>query len=531
MRYLFCLALLVGLTPTFATASEQPALVVVISIDQLRRDRLPGEFTGGLKRLVSGRNYVDARLNHGVTNTCPGHVVLLTGMNPGRAGVPGNSFVDRETYEPRYCVDDSNPSAKVLDSDDGRSPKNIRATTLGDWLKAANPKTKVFSVGGKDRSTIAMAGQNPDGAYWYNRDTGNFTTSGYYTKALPAYIQSFNGTTPELDGAVSKLPASWEHDGSPYRADDFEGENETYSRKSGHPVNADEEIYDQVYSSPYLDHLTLQVANLVIDQEQLGADEHTDLLSVALSATDVVGHRYGPRSAESIDALNKLDVWLGDFMDSLEARLGSDNILYALSADHGVAELPEWATQQNTNQCPDQGRISAYGFLGSLYWNVYKEFNFPFSRPDKLVVFGGSGFTVNRFVAEERGVETAQVIKWLDEYLEAQPVIKKAWTRTEIEDGTDDVARLLRNSIVEDKSPDVLTQLEKDCVITTEPGTTHGSVYDYDRDVPLVFYGWNVSPGSIRGDAYSVDMGPTLANHLGIATPHDLDGRVLSLKD
>jgi predicted AlkP superfamily pyrophosphatase or phosphodiesterase len=531
MRWIALLLLLSTHTAFGQTEVDKPALVVVIAVDQLRRDRMDAGFPGGIGKLLTGRQYINSQLDHGITNTCPGHVVLLTGANPATAGVPGNSFIDRETYESRYCVDDADPVNTVLHGEGMRSPGNIRVTALGDWLKASNPASRVFSVGGKDRSTIAMGGQRPDGAYWYSRDTGKFTTSGYYTSELPDYLTTFNGEAPESDGYLAALPTRWEHPASDFRPDDYEGESEDFLRVSGHPIRSGEDIYQQVYHSPYLDQQTLELARLVVREEQLGRRGATDLLAIALSATDTVGHRYGPRSAEGVDALAKVDSWLGVFLAELEAELGTDNILVAFSADHGVAELPEYMTEQGRNSCPEQGRLSVTSFITALYWNVYLEFTFPFTRPDNLVVFGGSSFTINKEVAEELGVDPDEVALWLDQYFSRLPIVEQAWTRAEVQNGKTEIARLLRNSLVDDRSGDVMVQLKRDCVLHPGGGTTHGSVYAYDRDVPMVYYGWQIAPGRIGGLAHTVDMGPSLAAHLGIAIPADLDGRVLPLAE
>ncbi len=544
MKNLTALAVVLGLlclsgwaTPVLADSlwtserenASQPKLIVMVAIDQLRRDRMDTKMPGGIGKILSGRNYVEGQLDHGITNTCPGHVVMLTGASPARAGVPGNSFIDRETFETRYCVDDADIAHQVIGGDKNRSPLNVRVDGLGDWLKAANPNSRVFSVGGKDRSSITLGGQHPDGVYWYHRDTGKFTSSGYYTNELPQYLQKFNGDKPEVDGHIASLPARWEHGAGSFRPDDYVGEDEEFLRVSGHPINSGEEIYEQVYRSAYLDQQTLKVASMVAREERLGEGEATDLLTVALSATDTLGHSYGPRSAEALDALDKLDLWLGEFIKELETRLGEGNVLIALSADHGVAELPEYLTEQNRNQCPEQGRISVNRFIAGLYWNLYVEFTFPFERPDKLLLFGGSSFTLNRDYIRSIGLNEEEVLNFAADYLFKQEIIRSVWTREELAEDESEEARLLRNSFVADRSGDLLVQLEEDCILKPDAGTTHGSVYDYDRDVPVVFYGWQVSPGSVPGTTHSVDIGPSLANHIGIEAPQR-DGRVLDLR-
>lgn len=516
----------------FADNSEadKPALIVMVAIDQLRRDRLDASMPGGLGKILSGRNYVEGMLDHGITNTCPGHVVMLTGSNPGPAGVPGNSFIDRETFESRYCVDDPSEEYQVLGGWDNRSPRNINVTALGDWLKQSDSNSRVFSISGKDRAAISLGGQNPDGVYWYHKDTGRFTTSGYYAESLPAYIEAFNGETPETDGYMSELPQTWEHDAGEFRPDDFVGEREDFGTASGHPILAGDEVYEQIYRSPYLDQMTLELAAQVAEKEKLGAGDSTDLLIVALSATDTIGHSYGPRSAEAADALEKIDLWLGELLSQLESQVGEGRVLIALSADHGVAELPEYKTEQGTNSCPDQGRISVNGFVMSLYWNIYKEFSFPFNMPTKLVLFGGSAFTINQDERERVGIDEQELLTWLDGYLSGLEIVERTWTRQQVLEGEGEIARLLRNSFVAERSGDLMVQLKTDCILFPDGGTTHGSVYDYDREVPVVFFGWGVEPGQVSGAAHSVDIGPTLADHIGIAYPAGLDGKVLNLR-
>ena len=146
------------------SAIGSPKLVLLVSVDQLSPGRLSVDMKGGLGRLMrQGRVYTNARLDHGLTNTCPGHVAISTGVNPGKAGIPGNSYIDHVTGQQRYCADDLDDAHRVFGTELNRSPNSMTATALGDWLKANSPVSRVFSVGGKDRSAITMAGKTPDG--------------------------------------------------------------------------------------------------------------------------------------------------------------------------------------------------------------------------------------------------------------------------------------------------------------------------------------------------------------------------------
>ena len=284
--------------PLFAQTSEESksdikdGLVVLVAVDQLRRDRL-AEVTGGAlsQLLAEGRVFDRAVLGHGVSTTCPGHAVMLTGLHPNRHGLPSNTFFDREVGKVRYCLEDDDPGTLVLGGTDRRSPRNMTATTFGDWLKRERPSSKVFSVAAKDRAAIAMGGQQPDGVYWFDRSQGRFTTSGYYSKTLPSYVKAFNGSEPTEDGFMASLPMEWTHPTGRLRPDDYGGEDPRLNRISGHPVISADAATSaaSLYPSPYMDSVTVDLAMRVLEAERLGSRDALDVLAVGLSATDTIG--------------------------------------------------------------------------------------------------------------------------------------------------------------------------------------------------------------------------------------------------
>ncbi|MCZ6503491.1 MAG: alkaline phosphatase family protein [Gammaproteobacteria bacterium] len=517
---------------TLGQPSDKPALVVMIAVDQLRRDRLHADFPGGLGRLVSqGKVFSAAQLNHAVTTTCPGHAVMLTGTKPAKAGIPGNVYVHRQSWERRYCMEDDDAANRVFGGEANLSPRNLLVTTLGDWLKAADESTRVFSVGGKDRAVIPLAGHGADGVFWFDPSQGLFTSSRYYGDHLPDYIVEFNGTAPLQNGYVSTLPEYWEHPAGTLRKDDYPGEDNKFRSVSGHPLRTGdlEQTGRQMYVTPFLDSASLEVARKIIKLERLGQRESTDLLAIALSATDTVGHRYGPWSAESEDTLNNVDEKLGELLSFLDETVGVDNYVVALSSDHGVAELPEWSLENNRLHCPvESGRTSVYRFIVRSYWYLYKNFTFPFGNPANLVKYGDAGISVNALYAEKHGIDTNEVVMGLKSWLENQRSVKHAWTIKEIKEGNDDLARLYRNSYVKNKSGDLFVQVYPTC-LTMEKGTGHGSPYDYDRNIPLIFYGKGIKPGVSDATAHSVDIATTLAGLLGVDSPVHVDGRRLKL--
>jgi predicted AlkP superfamily pyrophosphatase or phosphodiesterase len=528
----FLLAVLL-LTASVAPPVAPPRLVLLVSVDQLRRDRLDATLPGGLGRLVrEGRVHTEGVLDHAITETCSGHATVLTGRHPGAAGIPGNHFIDARTGESVYCVDDPAEDARVIGAELGRSPRNLRVTALGDWMKAARPETQVFSVSGKDRAAITLGGKRADAAYWLSRKGSvGFTTSRYYRESLPDWVVRFNARF--LDG----LPETWAHalDGAPPppppRPDDYAGESPDYSRTTPHPLRDGnrESFADNLYFTPYLDEITLDFAAELVEREALGGGAGADLLALSLSATDPVGHLYGPNSHEARDALLRLDRALGAFLERLEAKLGKDRILLALTADHGVLALPEWLAETGASHCPEAGGRTGLRQLGlGLSWELHKTFTPILAIPKDWIVFAGSQLGVSRPVASEQEIDVDAIADVVERYLEAQPSIAQVWTAAELERSDSEIARLYRNSRDPERSGDLLTQIEPTCLISPfDHGTSHGSPYLYDRAVPILFWGAGIEPASVEGPAATVDIAPTLARQLGLEPPPDLDGHPL----
>lgn len=514
------------------SADSSPRLVILLAVDQLRADRLDPKLPGGLGRLArEGLRFTNAMLDHGVTNTCPGHVAFATGVNPGRAGIPGNDYIDPETFEERYCVEDQDDRFAVFGVKENRSPRSISVTALGDWLKAGSPGSRVIAISAKDRAAITLGGQDADAAYWFNRDAGRFTSSRYYMNRLPDWLMQFNGNNFFTDGAAGDLPVTWAHGPGSVRPDDFPGEKTNDGRVSGHALNQGtaRERAERLYYSAYMDELTMKLVSRVIKEESLGLRGVTDLLALSMSSVDTVGHRYGPYSAESEDTLQRLDQLLGELLDRLDTLLGGDYVI-ALTADHGVLPLPEWLEAQSSSRCPvSPGRVTTTGLGLRAYTSLYLRMLRPFANITRLVGFSDVNIYVNEPYAQTLGLDPALVVKTVANYLEGFDYVAEAWTPDELQATRDPIARLYRNSYVPGKSGQIYLQVEPDCLIYDSAGTSHISPYDYDRRVPMLFFGRDIEAG-IRAEAvYSIDIAPTLGRYLQLPLPGTLDGRQLGV--
>ncbi len=512
-----------------AAAAQPPRLVLLLVVDQLLPQFVDPRLPGGLGRLArEGRRFADATLGHAPSETCPGHAAIASGRHPGPAGIPGNQWIERATGRLVWCVDDAST---------GRSPRALRVSTLGDWMKAQRPASRVVALGGKDRGAIVLGGHRADGAFWLDAaQARGFTTSRHYRDAPPPWLLRFNGSSAR-DGFLAGLPERWEHASGPAngaRRDDHPGESPRYRRTSGHPIRADDRAKTllQLSFTPFLDRVTLDLARILVTEHDLGRDDVPDLLALSLSANDLVGHLYGPASQEASDLRRRLDVWLGAFLDELLEASGG-RLLVALTADHGVLPLPEWLHAVGRAECPVPGaRVDALELRRAMVQELEARFGAPPDAASPWVLRAGLELTVNRPLAAARGVDPERIAAAAARFLADRPGIARVWTHAERSSGSGPgpFAELYARSFDAERSGDLSIQPARGCLLSPWPdGTTHGSPYAYDRAVPLVFWGAGVAPGVVRGPAGLVDVAPTLAARLGVRAPAELDGRVLEL--
>ncbi len=525
---------------TVTPVPGQPKLVLVLVVDGLPHEqvqRYREQFgPGGFRRLLEqGAWFGNAHQAHGVTVTAVGHAAVLTGAYPYQHGVIGNNWIDPVTHASVYCTEDA--AFHYLNEDtkpgDGTSPAKLRVATLGDELRyASGNRAKVVAVSGKDRGAILLAGKSGT-AYMYMDKTGDFASSSYYMQQHPAWVQRFQDGKPQ-DRYYGK---AWQPllPESAYAGD---ADDELIPAKPGvrnHlPISyysdsgsLDADYYNRLKSGPFLDELTLEFARAALDGEQLGRNPAgvPDLLAVSLSAHDYVNHAYGPESKMSHDHLQRLDRMLAKFFGELDQRIGMDNVLVVLTADHGFPNVPQFAQAQHL----DAQRLNGERMVGAL--DDYLDAKF---ATKKLVSTTSlPNIYLDYAQIEQHGLRRDDVENAAARFLLNQPGIAQVYTRTQFENGAASDTRmgtLMRRAWNR--------QLSGDLMVVTKPywyfgsgdgGTSHGSPYAYDTNVPLMLMGarW-IKPGAYGQYAEVVDIAPTLAHLLRVRPPAASEGRVLT---
>lgn len=512
-----------------ASESVTPRLVVAISVDQLSADIFAQHrenFSGGFARLLSGVVFPSGYQAHSATETCPGHSTILTGAHPGRAGVVGNRWFDMSVAREDtriYCSED--PTVEGSSSSDYTvSTGNLLVPTLGDLLQRVNEASQIVSVSGKDRAAVMLGGSGADHMYWPG-DAGFTTFAG---RELPEAVQRINESA--MQAAVSsRVPLPIPQHCAAYNRAVPIGEGITVGTHvfSRGPTTDSREIL----ASPEGDLLTLVLAADLVSELSLGQGETTDLLAIGLSSTDYIGHAYGTHGVEMCVQLTALDTMLGDFFDRLDAR--GINYVVMLTADHGGLDLPE---RQVGQAAPRAARLLP-GFE-TLDERLATETGLeaPIVRADSP--FGD--FYVDRSVPEGR---RAEVIDRAIAMISAHPQVYRVYGRDEImaQTVTDappehwTVLDRVRANFHPDRSGDFIVVLQPRVTPIPQPFpgayvATHGSVWDYDRRVPILFW-W---PGAEQFEqplgVMTVDIMPTLASLIELdISDVEIDGRCLDL--
>lgn len=543
-KMLTCGALAAALSSAFtaqaSTISEkpEPKLVVVISVDQfsanLYAQHRP-EFTGGLATLSQGVVYPNGYQSHAFTETCPGHSTLLTGKHPNKTGISANDWYDKATGKTVYCLAD--PSVVLADDPKGRavSPANMIATTYGDWLKAASPKSRVFGVSGKDRGAITMSGHNADGQFWYQPGFG-FTTYVREGQTATDRLKPVAAFNAKLAADLKAHPYVWDYaKASAKRCKALEADYQTGERKwrAALPIPAATSEADKqrdLYASPYTDEVTLELARSLRETYGLGDGPQVDVLTISLSATDFIGHRYGTRGPEMCDQVARLDDRLGAFLKSLDKVKGG--VLVVLAADHGAADFAERLAGEGY----DSQRVIAKPWLAGLNAQLRKDLDLSWDPliadggVDQVYVVGPDRKTPS--IADRARITAAALV-----LINRDPAVAQAFdsnTLLTLEPAPVDaspeelsVAERVRRSVYPGRVGDILIAFKPSRTPATPGATyvsTHGSPWDYDRRVPILFWWKGATPHERILPLDTVDIAPTIAAVTGVKPPADLDG-------
>lgn len=517
------------------TQLNRPKLVVGIVVDQMRWDYLYRYYdrysnTGFKRMLNEGFTCENTMLNYVPSYTAIGHSTIYTGSVPAIHGIAGNDFIVQATGESLYCTQDDNVQSvgtKDKNATAGKmSPFNLKASTVTDELKlATNFRSKVVGVSIKDRGSILPAGHAANAAYWFDGESGNWITSTWYMTDLPKWLKDFNNK----DMAKKYLDQNWNTlypiDTYVQSTNDDNIYEETYKGidKVKFPIKTSDLVKKNglglIRSTPYGNTLTLDVAKLVIENEQMGNNQVTDFLAVSLSSPDYIGHQFGPNSVKVEDNYLRLDKDLSDFFAYLDQKVGKGNYTVFLTADHGGA---------HNGQFLKDNKIPAGNWNTKMISEGLNKFLSGKFVADNLVL-SLNNYQVNyNYKQISSSTDMDDLREATIQYMQKVEGVAYVVETAKVSEAT--IPAVIKEKIVNGYNRDLCGEIQ----IILKPGwysdsdlkgATHGTWNPYDAHIPLVFMGWGIKHGSSNTEVYMTDIAPTVAALLHIQMPNGAIGK------
>ena len=511
----------------------RPKLVVGITIDQMRWDYLYRYYdryaaNGGFKRMLNqGFSCENTLIPYAPTVTAPGHTSIFTGSVPAIHGIAGNFWWDNAEQRNVYCTEDKTVQTVGSATNMGlQSPRNLLVTTICDELRlATNFQGKVIGIAIKDRGGILPAGHSANAAYWYDSQEGKWISSTYYMTDLPQWVKDLN---------AKKLVDKYYEKGwaTLYPINTYSqstADQKSYENKgvgTGFPYDLKKFIgknYGVISSTPYGNSFTVEMAKAAIEEEKLGADAITDMLTVSFSSTDYIGHGYGPNSIEQEDDFYRLDKDLGDFLNYLDSKVGQGQYTVFLSADHGVAHVPAFMKEN---------KIPAGNFNeGAVLEQLNQQLKDKFGEGKLALDFSNYQLVLNNILISEKKLKREEIVAAIIDFLSKQPTVARVFDLHQLEATAlpAKIKEMIVNGYYPSRAGDIQIILKPNYIeafLTT--GTTHGMWYPYDAHIPLLWYGWGIKAGKTNRETYMTDIAPTLAALLHIQMPGGSIGKVIS---
>ncbi|MBS1599848.1 MAG: alkaline phosphatase family protein [Bacteroidetes bacterium] len=506
---------------------SRPKLVVGIVVDQMRWDYLYRYYdrygNGGFKRLLSdGFSCENTFINYLPSYTAVGHSTIYTGSVPSIHGIAGNDWIEQLTGKHMYCTEDTTvESVGVPNSMEGQmSPKNLLVTTVTDELRiATNYQSKVVGVSLKDRAAILPAGHAANAAFWLDDASGHFITSTYYMKELPDWVNQFN----KQNKIEQYIKDGWN---TLYPINTYvqsDSDNKIYEGKlAGESASVFPHNIKKAYEkskgffrpTPFGNSFTLEFATAAIDGYQLGKGPAADFLTINCASTDYVGHTFGPNSIEVEDTYLRLDQDLAKFFSMLDAKIGKDQYIVFLTADHGAAHAIGYSQQ---NKMPGDFYVSQI-ILDNLNRLLAAKFG------EEKLILAGMNYQIifDMKKINDKKLDFDAIKKSVVDYLQQQPGVNYALDVAKIGEAPipEPIKTMIINGYNLKRSGPVQVAFNAGWLESyARTGTTHGSWNPYDTHIPLVFMGWGIRQGSSNSTLHMTDIAPTIAALLHIQMP------------
>ena len=520
--------------------SSQPRLVLLLVIDQFCYDylsRYNDKFgPNGFRYLQDhGANFINCRYKQATTQTAVGHSVIASGGYPWSTGVVANQWYDRRTNREVAAVSDDG-TQMVGSNGTGGSCKSMLGTTFGDQLKlSTNGRSKVFSISLKDRGALFLAGKLANGAYWWDPRVGSFVSSSQFGTTLPSWVKTFN----EQHYADQYYGRAWQRllpetqytastkDDSPYESG-IPGDGKQFPHViTGGGSTPGEPFYNAFEMTPWSNQMLLDLAKEAVEKGGLGQHADADVLAVSLSASDRIGHAFGPYSQEAEDLMLRLDQSLGSFMQYINQKIGLNKCVVVLTGDHGAVPCPEMLKERGQSRGLDCGRIDPVSFKNVLD----SAMDARLGQDDWISSFVPPNVYLNLSAIDRQKYRQPEVEALAAKLAHSVAGIGDVYTAAQFYTNqlpNGPLSDSVRRSYFWGRSGELYVVPKPGYIFSGEAcGTSHGCPYSYDAQVPMIMMGTTIQSGRYGQDSSPADIAPTISAILNITMPPLAEGRVL----
>ncbi|MFT5778019.1 MAG: putative AlkP superfamily pyrophosphatase or phosphodiesterase [Crocinitomicaceae bacterium] len=537
MKLIAALLFSTALFTSHAQQADSPKLVIGIVVDQMCYEYLYRYYDkfcdGGFRKLMeNGTNCRNTMYNYIPTYTGPGHASIYTGTTPSNHGIVGNDWFSRAEWASVNCVEDTTVRTVGDTSSYGKySPHRLKANTITDQLKLTYPEAKVISMSIKNRGAILPGGHMSDGSYWYDYSSGKFITSTFFTDALPEWVNKFN----DKKYADKYLKQVWEPimpleaygesgpDDSPYEHLLPGKETPTFPYDLKAMTN-DSLHYSLFTSTPFANTFLTDLAIASLENEELGDDNQTDMLCISYSTPDIIGHAFGPYSIEIEDTYIRLDLELKRLMKAIEDKVGDDDYVLFLTADHAVVPVPQYLT--------DKKLPGGYFFIDEHITALVRKLVLKYGV-NPIIYEDNLNLYLDRKLMHDSGIDAKEVRTYIANEVQQWEGVKRSFTSEQLYSAAVDAEwmDMVRKGVHHEESGDVMFILEPGYLPKSEEteltrkGTSHGSAFGYDTHVPLLWYGKSVPQQEIFREIQITDISATLTHLLYLQRPNALTGK------
>lgn len=523
---------LIWISVGLSQSDESPKLVVGIIVDQMRHDYITRFWNhfgdDGFKRFFNeGFVAKNHHFNYFQTKTGPGHASIATGTAPSTHGIIANDWYHKTLKKEVYCVGDTSVFSVGTKSDAGeKSPHRMHTTTFSDQLRLHYQfNNKSIGISIKDRSAILSAGHSATAAYWfYGKDEGVFVSSSFYMKQLPKWVKEFNSKQYPIQLLKSWNPikpietfveSSSKHNDFEKLFEGISVAEFPYDLEKLAPLN---DNFDLLKDTPFGNTIVTEFSLEAFKHEELGLGSSPDFLAIAYSSTDYIGHHFGINSNEIQDTYIRLDLEIAQLFKAFDHQLGKGNYVVFLTSDHGATQVPNYL---KANKIP-AGYYQTKNLKSKLSKTLYDKFGV-----DHLIEnISNNDVFFNRQLIHQHSLDFDLVLDVAKEYFLTLDFVDKVFKSTELLQLSE--VELLHHLLIQSHhqkySGDLIFVQRPSFINYNQKGTTHGSGFNYDTHVPLMFFGKGIQKGHTFRRTEITDIAPTLSALLSIGYPNGSTG-------